>query len=200
MRHQPENQYNVNKAKGQTESHWRGLMEAKSVLRFLEELDGLYADRSHTASEQEWETALSEAHDTFDLYLRIRHLLTTTETRIRGFNLLVKYLSGKGDKIGVHKIHDCGTEDPSKWHEAGSTRSALSTSRSQRRPLRRRVTIDASGNASGNKLLGFQAPRRRQPLRRTAGPIRMATSSSTPSRRHYHTNCAEHIVGEGELP
>ena len=149
------NQYNVNKAKGQTESHWRGLMEAKSVLRFLEELDGLYADRSHTASEQEWETALSEAHDAFDLYLRIRHLLTTTETRIRGFNLLVKYLSGKGDKIGVHKLHDCGTEDPSKWHEALDSLRAVDKQIPEASTKGRRVTIDTSGNASGNKLLGF---------------------------------------------
>ena len=145
------NQYNANKTEGKTESHWRGLMEAKSVLRFLEELDGLFADRSHTASEQEWETAVAEAHDAFDLYLRIRHLLTTTETRIRGFNLLVKYLSGKGDKIGVHKLHDCGTEDPSKWHEALDSLRAVDKQIPEASTKGRRVNIDTSGN----KLLGL---------------------------------------------
>ena len=110
------NCYNSSKADGATESHWRGLMEVKSVLAFLEELDGMFLDRSHTASEQEWELAQANATDAFDLYMRIRHLLNNGDTRIRGFNMLVKYLISRGDRNGVLRLQECGTEDPSLWH------------------------------------------------------------------------------------
>lgn len=103
---------------GKQEGQWRGLMEATSVLAYLEGLDGMYVDRTHTAVEREWEDARANAQNVLDYYLRLRHLLKNDDACSRGYNLILSYLREKKDRLAFKCLQECDAYDHRSWHAA----------------------------------------------------------------------------------
>ena len=101
--------------KSRQESQWRSLINAGSVANFLMMLDGIYCDRSHTAAEEEWAAAKSQAKDALDYLRRMRHLLTNDEARSRGRHNLNTYLAERRDDLALSQLATC-SDDVDAWH------------------------------------------------------------------------------------
>ena len=104
-----------------TEAHWRSLMTAVTVYAFIEELDSVYADHNHTASEDEWESAKKSAKDALDLFNRLRHLLTSDHALKRCRSELSKYLAARNESHTMSELMKCELHDLAAWHKVLDT-------------------------------------------------------------------------------
>ena len=104
------------KTDGKTESHWRSLMSSESVRAFIIELDSVYADNNHTASEEEWENAKRDATDALDLFTRLKHLLTSDLALNRCRSALTKYLAAQRESHTMTELMQCDLHDLQGWH------------------------------------------------------------------------------------
>ena len=125
---------------GTKESWWRSLMGKQSVLDFLKELNGIFSDRNHVASESEWQSAVTDCKDAFDLFTRMRHLMVDEGSRKRGRFELTKYLGKHADKSTLRELMSCKLDDLDSWQEV------LSSSRSVEEQI---------ANASASKKKGI---------------------------------------------
>ena len=106
---------NLHNDKTRKESQWRSLMNSETVHHFLIMLDGIYCDRSHTATETEWAVARADAKDALDYLHRMRHLLTSDEARSRGRHNLHTFLAERGDDLALSQLATC-EDDVDTWH------------------------------------------------------------------------------------
>ena len=105
------------KSNDKTESYWRSLMSTTSVRDFIHELDSVFADRNHTASEAEWENAKKNATDALDYFTRLRHLISESDASIvRGRSELSKYLAARGETHALSDLQKCGLKDLDGWY------------------------------------------------------------------------------------
>ena len=148
------------KTDAKTEPYWRTLMGAPSVLEFLKQLDGIYADRNRTASELEWEEARKYAIDALDYFERLRHLLVSDDARRRGRTQLVTYLAQRGEKYTMSELQKCSLDELDEWHTVlDSLRSVAKqmaaagspAGGADRRPTAGRVTTNDSKLAALTK-------------------------------------------------
>ena len=151
---------------GKNESWWRSLMGKESVLDFLKELNGIFSDRNHVASESEWQSAATDCKDAFDLFTKMRHLMVDEGSRKRGRFELTKYLGKHADKSTLRELMSCNLDDLDSWQEVlSSSRSVeeqiANASASKKKGIlgadllamaKSKTTVDQSKYASGNVM------------------------------------------------
>ena len=143
---------------GQNQGYWRHLMNAKTVAEFLQELDILFCDRNHTASEMEWAQAKASAKDALDYLTRMRHLLKSDDAIRRGRFNLTQYLAERKDEIALTALAGCRVDDVEAWYDAldslRAVRSQISPSPAPAPPDTRK----RAGLAAADQLLaGFSS-------------------------------------------
>ena len=129
---------------------WRTLSRCSTVLEFVDQLDLLYVDPTDSTQESLWLNADAQASDAYDLFHRLKPLLTTRESKMRARTRLLQRLAAIGDKLTMQQLQSADINNINAWE------SLLAIARTTDTQF---LNVKTSGAASASRADGSHRSR-----------------------------------------